>query len=261
MTPNAVDRCARLLLGVRRDGRLLAELPADCRPGNVAEGYAVQNRLAEIMDVEFGGWFLGCTNPEIQRQLDTNEPYSARLIASEIYASPKVLQIPSGLPVVLEVEFAFRLSRDLPPRETSYSVEEASQAIASVHPSIEVVISHFEDWTYQSFFALLADNGTDGALVYGKGSENWRELDLAHVRTRLVVNDEPVVEGGAANIDGGPLGTFTWLANHLSSRNIGLRAGEICNTGSCTSMYFVERGSVAVAQFDGLGEVTVELPA
>ena len=259
MTPDVIERCASLFYRARSEGRLLAEVPAELKPQSLDEAYAVQDRLFELLGTDTGGWFLGCTNPEIQRQLGITHPYAARLLPCVLHPIPALVAIPVALPVVLEVEFAFRLGSDLPARSTEYSIQEVADAVASVHPAVEVVISHLEDWTHQPFFDLVADNGTDGALVYGDGREHWRDIDLGTVTASLRVDDELVQTGTGKNIDGGPLAMLTWLANHVSRKGLGLQADQICNTGSCTSIHYVEKGCTAVATFSHLGSVTIEL--
>ncbi len=53
------------------------------------------------------------------------------------------------------------------------------------------------------------------------------------------------------------LRAMTWLANDCRAAGIGLRAGQLHNTGSCTAMYVAEPGDLAEARFAGLGEVRI----
>lgn len=254
----AIDGAATLLKAARVEKQLLNDLPEDCRPRTIDEAYAIQDRLVEMLGDSVGGWFLGCTNVAIQQQLGLNEPYYSRLFESSVQESPFSLQLSSELSAVLELEFAFRLSKDIPPNTGTYSEKAIPSFIASVHPAIEVVIGHFRDWTHKDIYSIIADNGTDGALVYGEGVTQWQSLNLNEISIKLFVNGEVVREGTGSNVLDGPLSAMTWLANHCD-RSPGLRAGHITNTGSCTPMYFAEPGDVAVADFGPLGTVTVEI--
>ncbi len=260
MTPDAIDRAARLLLAARQGRYLLPGLPDDCRPGDLDQAYAVQDRLIELMDTEIGGWFVAATSVEIQDKLGLDGPYWARLLASVLHPSPARLPAADFLTITLEVEFAFRLGRDLPPIGRPYRPGEVADAVATVHPSMEVVSSHFEDWTNHDAPSLVADNGTDGALVYGAGIEDWRGLELKDLAVSLTVNGERVREGVGGNALGDPLAAFTWLANARAARGEGLRAGHIHNTGTCTSMYLAKPGDEAVADFGPLGQARVVFP-
>ena len=53
------------------------------------------------------------------------------------------------------------------------------------------------------------------------------------------------------------LATLTWLANHLSQRAIGLKAGDIVTTGTCTTPPAIAPGDRVVAEFVDLGQVRV----
>ena len=59
---------------------------------------------------------------------------------------------------------------DLPARSAPYGRDEVEAAIAAVHPTIEVVAGHLRDWPNQDVFSVIADNGTDGALIVGPGA-------------------------------------------------------------------------------------------
>ncbi len=261
MSPEAIERAARLLAEARRARRQLPGLPEDCRPRGLDEAYAVQDRLIALLGAEVGGWFAACTNPEMQRKLGLPGPYWARLLADALHPSPALLPAGGALSTDLEVEFAFRLRRDLPARPEPYGEDEVADAVASAHPSIEVVTSHFVDWTNHDIMSLIADNGTDGALVYGEGVDDWRGLDLLGVAVRLDVNGETVRHGVGANALGDPLAALVWLANARAARGEGLSAGHIHNTGTCTAIYPARPGDEAVADFGPLGQARVSFSA
>jgi 2-keto-4-pentenoate hydratase len=257
VTPEAIEEAAAILLKARRNGLLIPGLPEHCRPRSLDDAYAVQDRVFEGLNEATGGWFVGCSNPAIQEQLGLNSPYFARLPASTIQESPASLDSSRFPTITLEVEFAFRLAGDLPPRSKPYGLEEVAAAVATLHPAIEVVTSHLKDWTRQPIFSLIADNGTDGALVIGAGLEDWRGLDLGAATAELHVDGNCVRRGNGTNVMGDPLKALVWLANACSAKGTGLIAGHVHNTGSCTEMYLAQPGDLAVARFGGLGEAEV----
>ena len=73
-----------------------------------------------------------------------------------------------------------------------------------MHPTIEVVAGHLRDWPTQDVWSVIADNGTDGALVFGPGAKGWREIDLTNVQVTLTINGKIVREGSGANVLGDP---------------------------------------------------------
>ncbi|MEM7427596.1 MAG: fumarylacetoacetate hydrolase family protein [Pseudomonadota bacterium] len=254
-----IRAAAQLLASARNENRVHDEIPSDTRPANLADAYAIQDALAEELGWDAGGWFCACTNQVIQDILGLREPYYARLFSRYIFESPARLRSSEYPPIVLECEFGFRLGGDLPSRGDSYTRREVEAAIVSVHPTIEVVAGHLKDWPNQEVWSVIADNGTDGALVVGKGKQDWRELDLVNMPVTLEINGEEKRSGTGANVLGDPLEAFVWLANARSRDGEGLRAHDIQNTGTATEIIWIEPGDEAVAKFEGLGEVALHL--
>jgi 2-keto-4-pentenoate hydratase len=259
LTPGQVARAAEILKAARLENRVIDTIPEDVRPTNLKDAYAVQDKLVDLLGWEVGGWFCACTNPVIQGILSLREPYYARLFTEYIFAEPASLKASDYPPIVLECEFGFRLGKDLPRRAAPYVREEVEAAISEVHPAIEVVAGHLEDWPKQDVWSVIADNGTDGALVYGAGTQDWRGLDLVDMPVSLEINGKTERVGRGENVLGDPLEAFVWLANARSRDGNGLKAGDIHNTGTATDIIWIEPGDTAVASFDGLGAVHLEL--
>ncbi|MEM7225241.1 MAG: fumarylacetoacetate hydrolase family protein [Pseudomonadota bacterium] len=257
LSPEQIERAAELLAAARRDVKVIGGLPEDCRPGNLEEAYAIRDSLVAKTGWPISGWFCACTNRDIQELLGLAEPYYACLLKPFIRPSPCQLLSIEFPPMVLECEVAFTLGADLPPRDQPYSREEVEAAVATAHPAIEVVAGHLREWPSQDVFSVIADNGTDGALVYGAGIAGWREIDLVALSVRLLVNGEQVRHGSGANVLGDPMTALVWLAN--AGVEGGLKAGQIHNTGTTTPIYWVGPGDHAVADFGPLGEAELEV--
>ena len=259
MTPQEIQRAAEILRQARLENTVIDCIPEDVRPRNIREAYAVQERLAELLGWDLAGWYCACTSPRIQRLLNLGEPYYARLFADYVFAEPVSLNAGDYPPMVLECEVGFRLGKDLPRRSSAYGRAEVEDAISEIHPTIEVVAGHLKDWTTQEVWSVIADNGTDGALVYGKGVESWRDLDLAEMLVSLKVNGRTEREGRGRNALGDPVEAFVWLANARARDGEGLKAGHIHNTGTITEIYRANPGDSAIAEFEGLGSVHLEV--
>ncbi len=259
MDSSLVEKAAALLVAARRENKMIDGFPEDCRPRNLEDAYAIQNRFVDLLGWEVGGWFCACTNKAIQDMLNLQEPYYARLFNDYILPSPAELRAADFPPILLECEFAFRLKDDLPKRQAPYTRSEVAAAVRSVHPSIEVVAGHIKDWPNKGVFSVIADNGTDGALVVGEGVEDWRDLDLVTMAVTLSVNGQTLRRGRGSNVLGDPMAALVWLANARSRDGDGLRAGDIHNTGTATDIYWADRGDHAVVEFEGLGSVTLKI--
>ena len=260
MRPESIERAAKLLRDVRLKHELLDELPVECRPTTIDDAYAIQDRLAELLGEQFSGWLVGCTNQDVQQQLGLTEPYAARMLSSSLHTSPATVHVPLSLPPVVEVEFAFTLASDLPPRSVPYTEQQVAAAVRSVHPAIELVVGHFRDWPSNDIYSVVADNGTDGPLILGKGVTDWQSVDLTTVSVALSVNGRLVREGSGSRVLQGPLSVLTWLAN-CPQRPPGLLAGHVINTGTCTSLYHARHGDAAIADFGPLGAVNLQIAA
>ncbi len=59
---------------------------------------------------------------------------------------------------VAEVEFAFTMGTDLPPRDVPYRLDEVMAAVASLHPAIEIPDSRYRSFTEVGAPQLIADN-------------------------------------------------------------------------------------------------------
>ena len=195
MTPEKIDAAAALLRQVRADFRTLAELPEDLRPHTAAEGYAIQDAFARDWDAIVGGWKIACTAADQRELLGVDEPFCGRVYANVLLQSPAELPSRAFHMRGLEAEFAFRMARDIPPRDEPYGRDEVAAAVASLHPAIEVVDCRFEDWLTVGAPSLIADSAVNGALICGEGETNWTRFDLAALPVRLDVDGQTVGEG------------------------------------------------------------------
>ena len=255
MDRDSARRAAGLLRAARRSVEPIAALPADCRPVDAAEGYAVQAAFRTLCDDEVAGYKIGATSERAQQFLDTDRPFAGHLLRSKVFLSPGKLPAGAFPFILLEPEFAFRLGAPLPPREAPYEAAEVAAAAESLHPAFEIVTSALENWSQQGAPSLIADNGVHGALVLGPATTDWQDLDLPNHRVSLAINGHVVSEGRGANALGSPLLALTWLANHLSGRDLGLEAGQIVTTGVVTEFRTLQAGDLAIADYGALGRI------
>ncbi len=259
MTPAQIEQAAQILKKARVEKSVIESIPFEIRPQTLKDAYAVQDRLVDILGLQTAGWFCACTNEKIQQMLKLEEPYYARLLKDYLFAQPAVLESSDYPPIVIECEFGFTLGQDLPRRSAPYQRAEVEEAVHAVHPTIEVVAGHLENWPEQEVWSVIADNGTDGALVYGAGDRHWRDLDLIQMQVSLIVNGKCLRRGYGINVLGDPLQALVWLANARSRDGDGLKAGQMHNTGTATDIYWVTPGDEIVAQFEGLGNVSLQV--
>lgn len=261
MTPGAAERAARTLLDARRGGYKIPGLPAECRPRDIDDAYQIQEALLARMGEAASGWFLACTSPAMQKAHGLPGPYFGRMLADAVFDSPATVAVgPSPKGWSVEIELVFRLGRDLPARAAAYGADEVAAAVSAMIPGLELVDGRFEDMLTVDGPSLVADNGTDGVLILGASTVDWQAVHRADVVTRLLADGEMLSPGSGASVMGDPLNALIWLANELSRRGKGLRAGETVNTGNCLARYcFARAGQTVVADCGPLGSATALL--
>ena len=253
----AALRGGALLWEAWRNGAQIDALPADCRPGTVEEAYAVQDGLAASAGLAVAGYKIGATNASVQARFGVDAPFSGRLFADFVGDSP-LLVPPGGVNFhTVEPEFDFVMGRALSPRAAPYTRDEVREAVASVHPAIEVPDSRYADWLSMTAADLIADNAIAGLLCLGPAAAGGLARDLAAQPVIVRVNGAPASEGAGRNVLGDPWNALVWLANRLSDRGIGLEAGHVVTTGSATDIVRCRPGDTVTADFGPLGEVEV----
>lgn len=254
MTETAIEKVARQLWKAWEDHKTVSKTSLRDSIGTVLEGYAVQDAIARISELHCVGWKVGATSRAAQELLSLPGPLSGRLFAPYRYDSPAVIDAKSSGLRALEPEIAFRMGRDLPPRDEPYDARDITGAIAWAHPALELPKSRWNDWRTLGAPAFIADNSAAGFLVLGAEVEDWRDIDLSALEARLVINGEPVETGAGANVMDGPVSVVAWLANHLIDRGLSLHAGDLITTGTCTPIGFAKPGDEVIADFGRFGQ-------
>lgn len=250
-TPNArLDRAARRLIEARRDQRAIDGLPLDALPQTVDEALSIQARvLAQIGG--HGGWKVGAASPDAT-------PAASMLPAQRIYASPVQLSPTAFNFIGIEAEIAFKFGRTLDRAGGGYTEREVLEAVASVHPTIEIADSRYSRWRERSSLEQLADCGNNGALIVGPAANAVPSIDQTRVQAQVWIDDTLRVTKVGGNTAGSVQRLLTWLANRCVELGMPIRAGDIVTSGSCTGLEIIPGGSVR-AVLAGVGEVGVSL--
>lgn len=256
------NELAALLAQLRREKRQQSGLDAHLMPTDTAAAYLTAGLVAHELGWTVGGWKITATKAEMQRALRTDSPIYGRVYEQFISQSPMTLSRKDLLHPIVEVEYAARLGSDLPPRAKSYSEDEVADAVASLHPGLEIAECRFKhDDNFPPLAAVLADGSGSGSVVYGPAIENWRSKDVAEQEIVLRVNGIEKRRGTAAAAIDHPLVPLTWIANELSSKRIGLKAGQMVSTGTLTGMVLGRAGEEHIADYGPLGTVSVTFTA
>lgn len=260
LDPDQIRAASTLLFDLWQNGRRLATLPPEVTPATRAEGYAIQAHLEEYSASPLFGWKIAATSQAGQKHINVDGPLAGRLLAERVVDNGAAIDIGANHMRVAEIEFVFRMGRDLPPRATAYDVTEVLAAVEALHPAIEIPDSRFEDFTAVGAAQLIADNACGHQFVLGpEATVDWRRMDLAgHVVVGRVAGRYER-QGRGANVLGDPRIALTWLANELSQFAMTLKAGQVVTTGTCVVPLEFESGDEVVGSLGLLGDVSVRL--
>jgi 2-keto-4-pentenoate hydratase len=261
LTSEQIDRAADALIAATKDRRRIPELPDGCRPTGEPDAIAICEAVARRNVGTIAGWKVGAADPVARQKLGLSMPFTGAIGADAVDQDPATYRHADLLRPVVESEYAFRMARDLPPRDTPYTREEVEAAIGALHIGIEVPESRFADGHTLGALGTVSDSGAVGRYVLGKGYEDWRRFDLTGQDVVLRIDGAEAGRGTGASVMGHPVEALTWFANFLSGRGQTLKAGQFVSTGSCTGIIPVKPGASVVADFGPAGQVRAEFKA
>jgi 2-keto-4-pentenoate hydratase len=244
----AIDRAAAALVAAR-GGTPLDALPESCRPASEADAYRIQDAVLHALGERAGGWKVGAAGPDAA-------PFYAPILASAVHPSPAALPASGFRLYGIEGEIGFRLTRALPARPRDYEPDEIAAAL-SLHPTIEIVESRYADFRALDRLSVLADNFSNGALVFGAAfAGDWRHGDLVHPPIAITADGAPFAES-SGNRAGEPLRLVVALVNHVARRHGEVPAGTVVTTGSHTGLVFSAAGTRLHADHGRFGGVDI----
>jgi len=256
----AAEQAARIIWNTWQANDRVDGLPADCRPTSRQEGYKVQSEVARLSGQALFGWKIAATSQAGQKHIGVDGPLAGRLLENRAFRSGASVPMVNNLMKVAEAEFAFRMARDVPPRACAYLMDEVLDAVASLHPAIEIPDSRYREFAKVGAAQLIADNACPSFFVLGPATgADWRRHDLAEHPVSAWVNGNLVREGKGANVLGDPRLALTWIVNELSVVGETLRAGHVVTTGTCLVPVEIAPGDHAVADFGLFGRTEARL--
>jgi 2-keto-4-pentenoate hydratase len=248
MTPDQIERAASALVAARR-GSAIAQLPADAIPQTEADSYQVQDAVIAKLGEKIGGWKVGIS--------PLGGHFAAPIYASTVVSSPASLPARNFKILGIECEIGFRFNEALPARTQPYTRHKVLAA-TSLHPTIEVVDSRYQDFRAIDRLMVLADNFSNGGLVYGPAARDWDGIDLAHPPIEVTADGKHFADCTGLRA-GTPIELLLAAVQHANGRG-GVAAGTVITTGTHTGLVMTEPGTKIVADYGRLGRVEVSFP-
>ncbi len=252
------QKTVEALAAARLSGEKLTEYPGP-QPKDMAEAFAIQCAVRDRLGWRPAGWKVGCSCLKAQAALKSPTPIMGPVYRERLYKSGAHVETLASNFRTTEPEIAFTLARDLSPRNRPYTVDEVLAAVATVHPSIEIVNPRLPKGFGDSVDWYVADGSLNHALVLGEGVEPLARDDYARIEVKVKLNGVDKCTGIGANALGGPEKVLTWLANELLARDQHLKAGHVVTTGVITDVFDTMPGDEVVADYTRIGTVSVRL--
>jgi 2-keto-4-pentenoate hydratase len=248
MTTDQTTPLARALAAARRQRRFHAYDALDAPD----DPYRVQAEVASLTGTVAAGWKTGF-GPDRDRT-----PIAGPIFASDLYANGETYRLVPGEQVLVEVELAVRLARDLPPGRR-YSIDDILAASEEMLIGLELIGTRYAQADSAPFAARLADNLNNGAYVRGEGTRDFAALGREALPMRLWIDGGLVADQPGVHPDGDPLtGVAAWAGAQMD-RMGGLREGQVITTGSLNTPVAISDGARIEAELAGLGRVRLEI--
>jgi len=199
------------------------------------------------------GYKVGLTSQAMQQQLGVSQPDFGHLTGTMFHLEHSPIDASGFLQPKIEPEIAFVLKGEI--RGPGVNVAEAIQAVDFVVPALELIDSRIVDWRI-GIVDTIADNASSCGVILGSKPTRLDQVDLTTVACDLFMDSTLTASGVGSAVLGSPINALVWLANTLGERGIVFRPGDVILPGSLTASYPVASGSVAHAEFAGLGTVT-----
>ena len=253
----SVQTAVQRLVDARSGRRVLAPLSETLGEFTLEHAYTIQDALRAALDQRGErtiGWKLGATSPAGQAVMGLKEPASGFLLPGQ-YASGAEVPVSGFADLRVEAEVAFRMRTKLVgPGVTAAT---ALLAVESAVPALELLDFMFSGTPRATDF--IANSVIGKAIVLGSPLVPIQGLDLASEEVVYEHNGEVVGTYTAAEVMGDPLNALAWLANHLASRGLALKPGDVVMSGAISKMVRPKPGDTIRARFARLGAVSIKV--
>lgn len=255
------ELCAGLLLNSSWErGEKILRLPDDVSPNSRQDGYRIAQDIARYRNELAVGWKIAATSKAGQSHINVDGPLAGRLYPSRVLPPGHFVSLGGNLMKVAEVEFAFRFGVEMRPIGRDYTFAEVMDAVATLHLSIEIPDSRYQDFTQVGAPSLIADTACADWLVIGPEVQTeWRDIDLAEFGVEGRKNGQIVAKGTGRAALGDPRTALTWLVNELCRYENGVSLNAYVTTGTCVVPVPIAAGDHFVADYGILGQIDVTI--
>ncbi|EKN62628.1 4-oxalocrotonate decarboxylase [Neobacillus bataviensis LMG 21833] len=246
------------LYAAERDVREVIKVTDEYPELTVKDAYELQDGLLARKLVEAGtktvGVKLGLTSKAKQVMMGVNEAIYGYLHNDMLAFEWEAIRYSELIHPKVEPEIAFLLGKDL--QGENITEEDVLDATQYVAPALEVIDSRYKDFRF-TLVDVVADNCSSAKFVVGSKWISPSTLDLGNVGMVMSKNGEVAQTGSSAAVLGHPATAIAWAVNELGARGKGLKKGDIILSGAITEAIAFKPGDSVIANFEGLGSVSM----
>lgn len=248
---------ARYLQKAVTERREVPAITAQLDELSIDDAYAIQDALVAAW-VEGGdriaGHKLGLTSKAKQEQMGVDEPAYGVVLGSSVLGPAAEVAVDELIHPRVEPEIVFVLGAELSgPDVTAADVLAATETIVG---GIEVIDSRYERFSF-TLPDVIADQTSAARIAVGSGGIVPGDVDPATIECTFTVDGVVTGTATGAALLGDPAGCVALLVHHLARSGRGLEAGAVVPAGAPTDAQPLGRGTVAVARYSHLGDVSI----
>ncbi|MFO7549699.1 MAG: fumarylacetoacetate hydrolase family protein [Acidimicrobiia bacterium] len=218
---------------------------------DVADAYAVQDAVIDLLGRPVICAKLGLTSRAKQEQMQVDEPLYGWLVEGSAIEPGGYLACDELIQPRAEPEIAFLTSSDLSgPGVTAAHVLAAT---AAVTPAIDVLDSRYSGYRF-TLPDVIADNASAARFVVGDPVP-VAGIDLRRVGCVFSKSGKVVATAAGAAVLDHPAAAVAWFVRSLAARGRSLPAGSLVLAGALTAAVPVAPGDTVTVEIDRIGAV------
>lgn len=224
----------------------------------IKEAYELQDGLLARKLAGSGtktvGVKLGLTSKPKQEMMGVNEAIYGYLHDDMLGFEWEAIKSSELIHPKVEPEIAFLLAEDL--QGEDITEEDVIKATKYVAPALEIIDSRYKDFRF-TLVDVIADNCSSAKFVVGSKWISPDAIDLGNIGMVMSKNGEVEQTGSSAAVLGHPATAIAWAVKELAALGKGLKKGDIILSGAISEAISIESGDSVIAEFDGLGSVSM----